>query len=273
LLYTMSLSIGMLGGASLLLGKLVHLQPKLRSERWSLRRKSIPPHSARRHIGRENPAFWLAKRMFPGRMLLWGSIAMGSLSCFLLGAFGSGLSLKVILGVQIFLGVLIKLWMAAMAPQSIHHTRHSGALEMLLCTPILPRKIIRGQIDALMAYFLPPALAIGAGLPLAAILGGAIGANGEMAAITPIIVPVGVFTFLFFAIEAFALAYAGLWFGLSTHRLEGAIAKTAFAVLFLPWLTVILPVIGKLGLFLWPIFWICWASRRLRRDFLSRASS
>jgi ABC-type transport system involved in multi-copper enzyme maturation permease subunit len=265
LLYTIGVSVGILAGATVALDKFVHLQPRLGSSRF--RKARLNPIFPRRQIGRENPAQWLARRTCPTLMLLWGIILVGSAVCFLLGAFGSGLSLKVIMGVQIFLGVLLKLWLAALAPQAINSARQSGALELLLCTPIKPRKIVRGQIDALIAYFLPPALALGAGLPLATILGGAVGDNAELTAATKMIVPIGLFWFLFFLIDAFALAYAGLWFGLSTHRVEGAVTKTAFAVLFLPWLTVVLPVIGKLGLFLWPVFWIYWASQRLKRDF------
>ena len=73
--------------------------------------------------------------------------------------------------------------------------------------------------------------------------------------------------FLMFFLDFHALAYAGLWFGLTTARVDLAIAKTVFFVLLVPWITLVIPIVGVIGILGWPIFWISWASARLNKRF------
>jgi hypothetical protein len=45
------------------------------------------------------------------------------------------------------------------------------------------------------------------------------------------------------------------------------VAKTIVYVLVLPWVTLIVPIIGCFGIVLWPAFWIHWARQRLNERF------
>ena len=42
-------------------------------------------------------------------------------------------------------------------------------------------------------------------------------------------------------------------------------------MLVLPWLTMIIPVIGCLGMIGWPVFWIYWSSGKLKKRFRDEA--
>jgi hypothetical protein len=70
-----------------------------------------------------------------------------------------------------------------------------------------------------------------------------------------------------FMLDAAAISRVGLWLGLTQRRPGQAVAKTIVYVLVLPWVTLIVPIIGCFGIVLWPAFWIHWASQRLNERF------
>jgi hypothetical protein len=140
-----------------------------------------------------------------------------------------------------------------------------------LCTPMTPPELVRGQVDALYSYFVGPALAIVAAFPIAGIAGMNLGQNlAGMRADASLFV-IGIFWFVIFIIDLHAIAYTGLWFGLTNARVDRAITKSIFAVLLLPWITLVIPVLGCLGLIAWPVFWMSWASKRLNTRFREEA--
>lgn len=220
-----------------------------------------------------SPTTWLAVRTLPGRRALWVLITLGAVICFLLGFFAGRHAVMSILACEVFFAYLIKLWLASVAPQSFNSSRRNGALELLLCTPLSPTSLVRGQVDALFGYFLAPALIVAIGFTLSGIIGMGLGHNaaGLKADSSPFMM--GLFWLVSFLFDLYALAYVGLWFGLTNARVDRAIAKTVFAVLILPWLTIVVPIIGCLGMIGWPLYWTHWASRRLDRRFRHEAST
>ena len=216
---------------------------------------------------RTSPAVWLAERTLPGQRVLWILVITGAVLCFLVGCFAGRQAIGTILFCEVFFGFLIKLWLAAVAPQLLNSSRRSGALELLLCTPMSPPELVRGQVDALYGYFIGPAIVSAIGFTIAGIAGIGVGQNGGAMNVDGSPLMFGIFWLISFLLDMHALAYMGLWFGLTNARLDRAIAKTVFTVLILPWLTAIVPILGCLGLIGWPIFWINWASRRLNRRF------
>jgi len=219
------------------------------------------------------PAVWLAERTLPGRRVLWLVIMLGALFSFFMGMFAGKAAAPLILGCSIFFALLVKLWLAAVAPQSLAESRRNGALELILCTPITADRIVRGQLEALTSYIFTPAIAVSMGFPMGSILGCIVGGNEE--AIQRIIgtIWVGMVWLALFVLDVHALAYAGLWFGLTTSRVERAMAKTAFAVLLLPVLTLLVPLLGFAGVVGWPVFWIYWCSAKLRNRFREEAAT
>jgi hypothetical protein len=223
---------------------------------------------------RTSPSVWLAERTMPGRQALWIAIAVGALFCFLAGGLGGKAAIPAILICEVFFAFLIKLWLAAVAPLSLNTSRRNGALELLLCTPVPTADIVRGHVDALYGFFLAPALMISVGFTIVGMLGLGIAQvwqNQVPGDASPL--AYGIFWLVMFILDLHALAYAGLWFGLTNARADRAIAKTAFAVLLLPWITLVVPIVGCLGILIWPVFWIHWASGKLTRQFRDEAAT
>ena len=215
---------------------------------------------------------WLAERTLPGRRALWIVITVGSLLCAASGLWlGPGATLAVIV-IQFIFAYLLKFWVAVLAPQFLNASRQSGALELLLCTPLQPQQLVRGQVDALTGYTAGPAIVLCAAFPLAAVVGAVVGANEEALAVMAT-VPIGFLWFLFFLMDIYALAYTGLWFGLTISRIEKAVGRVLLCVVFLPWLTLPVPLLGLIGFIAWPPFWGSWASRRLDTRFREEVAS
>jgi hypothetical protein len=214
----------------------------------------------------DNPSVWLAERTLPGQRVLWVVVITGALICFAAGLFVNRAAI-VIMVCEVFFAYVLKLWLAAIAPQSLNNSRRLGTLELLLCTPLSPSNMVKGQVDALYGYFVGPALALAGGFPICGIAGMAIGRNTAALSMDSSPLVLGIFWFVSFVLDLHALAYLGQWFGLTHARVDRAIAKTVFGVLILPWITLVIPIVGCLGMIGWPIFWINWASRRLNARF------
>jgi ABC-type transport system involved in cytochrome c biogenesis permease component len=264
-----SLCAAMFVAACFLLERFPNLEVKHTESWWQrwLRPRVGRAESWGGATSRTSPAAWLAERTLPGQRVLWILIGVGAVTCFLVGCFAGRRAVSIILICEVFFGYLIKLWLAAVAPQSINSSRRSGALELLLCTPMSPPDLVRGQVDALYGYFIGPALVTAIGFTIAGITGIGVGQNfGKMSPdSSPLIF--GIVWLISFLLDMHALAYMGLWFGLTNARLDRAIAKTVFTVLILPWITLVVPIVGCIGVIGWPLFWINWASRRLNRRF------
>lgn len=222
---------------------------------------------------RTSPSVWLAERTMPGRQALWILIAAGALFCFFAGWFGGKFAIPCILVCEIFFAFLIKLWLAAVAPLSLNTSRRNGALELLLCTPVPSADIVRGHVDALFGFFLAPALMISVGFTIIGMMGVGLAQFSQTQLPDPSPLAFGIFWLVLFILDLHALAYAGLWFGLTNARVDRAIAKTAFTVLLLPWITLAIPILGCLGMLVWPIFWIYWASGKLTKRFRDEAAT
>jgi len=115
----------------------------------------------------------------------------------------------------------LKVWIAGEACFQIALDRRGGTLELLLSTPLTPREIVRGQWLALRRQFAAPILVLFAlellvvprsmGWPLASL------------------------NLLLFVADAFALGWAGMWFGLTSRSSTHALTKTVLLLLILPW--------------------------------------
>ena len=222
--------------------------------------------------GADDPAVWLAERTLPGRNALWILIGSSSVAGFLGGAFG-GDFVWVYLSIALLIkGFLLKGWAAAIAPQSIHLAHRSGALELILCTPLSSGRILRGQLDALEGYLFAPVLTAAMTIPISMLFGATITNNSPAMAALMIVFPASFLWLMTFMLDMHALARLGLWLGLTEVKPESAVAKNAGAVLLLPLATLIIPILGVLGLLLWPWFWMSWASRRLDQDFRDAAA-
>ncbi len=272
-LVTMLWTALLLAGAGIVLQKSPRLEVK-NVERWWHR--LLRPRVDRIQgwggaSAQSSPGVWLAERTLPGQRLLWMLTGAGMAICFVVGLVGGNAAMPIVFGWQITFALALKLWLAAVAPQSFNNSKRSGALELLLCTPLTPKEIVRGQMDALYASFIGPALATGMGFTVAGMIGRAVVSGGRAFDNEAALFVFGVFWFLSFLLDLHALAYMGMWYGLTTARADRAVGKTIFAVLVLPWITVVVPFLGCFGMVVWPFIWISWASKRLDERFREEA--
>jgi hypothetical protein len=214
-----------------------------------------------------DPGRWLAERTLPGRRLIWCVVWAVAAVCFAAAALGGGAGFGVAIGLQFASFVLLLLWLAVLAPQSLNESRRTGALELLLCTPLTPRAIVLGQIETLVSYFSGPVLLATIGTTLFIVLGGGLGGGGRDFDRGVVLIPSMMVWLILFILQLYAVGYAGLWFGLTQPRPGQAAARTVLLVIVLPWVSMIVPVLGCVGIFGWPIFWQVWASRRLDQRF------
>jgi ABC-type transport system involved in multi-copper enzyme maturation permease subunit len=273
--WSVGLSLMMFIAAGLILEHRPRLEIK-NQENWLqrlLRPRPVRAESWGGGTSQTSPAVWLAARTLPGQRVLWILVGIGAVVCFLIGCFAGRAAVPMILFGEVFFAYLIKLWLAAVAPQSINMSRRNGALELLLCTPLTPQELVRGQVDALYNYFVLPALAIAGGLPMAGVAGMSIMNSAPNWRADISLFAIGLPWIIVFLLDFHALAFVGLWNGLTHARADRAITKTVFAVLILPWITLVIPIAGCLGMIGWPVFWMNWASKRLNNRFREEAAT
>jgi ABC-type transport system involved in multi-copper enzyme maturation permease subunit len=108
-----------------------------------------------------NPLWWRHSSTWTARLTMWGWLGV---TMILLTAAFTGFGVR---GTQAMwlIETLLLLGMAFSAAASFRQERESGALELLLVTPLEPARMIRGRLLALAVQFGPSALLV-FGLPL-----------------------------------------------------------------------------------------------------------
>lgn len=193
------------------------------------------------------PCYWLATRdQLPK---LWAGICLGVLLpiwlCFYAGFFfwprGKA---EFFFAVAIFMSyglhLIYKALVAAEASRRLSEDRHSGALELLLATPLAPREIIRAQQDAVWdAFAWPRRLLVGVNLLLLWMMVGPnpMGMPGEPLTIFSLILLGGI---VMLYLDRFALTRAGMWAALTTQRHARAVLSTVRWIMLASWLAILL---------------------------------
>jgi hypothetical protein len=109
-----------------------------------------------------NPFVWLASRARLKPALVWAVL------CILAAVWVWGLAKfkrdwlneAMYVGTALFLNGLLRFWFANEATRQLAEERRAGTLELLLCTPLGVRDILRGQLLALVRQFLGPVLVV-----------------------------------------------------------------------------------------------------------------
>jgi ABC-type transport system involved in multi-copper enzyme maturation permease subunit len=216
-----------------------------------------------------NPVFWLLGREAGLRWLVWGIVIIwGILVLFL-----SGRSAKSMSGLYYparGCGFVLKMLVAIQVCRFFVEGRRSGALEVLLATPLRNREVLRGQTLALKSIFLWPLVVFLAFnfIPVGAevaniwsrsgasqawqVLGGMVGLG--MGSLMVLWLALGLFA------DIFAIAAVGSWLALSMKKPALAPAATILYVL-------VLPSIAICGLdLLVDLIFILWGTTNLSQD-------
>jgi ABC-type transport system involved in multi-copper enzyme maturation permease subunit len=211
-----------------------------------------------------NPVYWLAARHENQRLVLWafvGAVTLaGAISVLVSGLLG-GTSLGLFTILNFGLILVLKLWVAWHASATLAEARQTGAVELLLATPLTVEEIIRGHWLALQRIFFWPVIAAVL-LSLLPILELVFREPPSSAGLFLFPVPAAaLFGIATLIMDLVALAWVGMWMGLSQPRRIQAFARTVLWVIVIPTVVVCLPNI------VFDLFWIAWARRKLEHEF------
>ena len=179
-----------------------------------------------------NPYLWLVLR---GRKKLnhaWGFI-FAIVGIWFLSFLGAGRIMfdhGLLVPILIFVHGFLKIWVASEACTRLVQDRRSGALELLLSTPLSVREIIRGQHLALHRQFTRPFALF---LFMEMCLNVASLASHHESAWVESFIPVAI---VLFVADVFTLRWVAMWIGLNARSVNRALIKTGMLVLALPWI-------------------------------------
>ena len=181
-----------------------------------------------------------------------------------------------------------RVWLAAMACRFFAEARRTGALELLLTTPITDRSVRSGRRRALIRLFFWPVTAI-ALLHVAYVLGSwqpySQQSTGPLVLRQYTLMAAG--SLAGFLTDVLALTAVGGWFSLSSPNLRTVVLKTFVLVVLVPWvalnlvrysprLATALPgsffLVLPAATVLKNLLFLAWASFQLRRHFRAAAS-
>jgi len=191
--------------------------------------------SSRRHLLDLNPVLWLTGRHRLKGLLTWALLGALLLIWILSAAYMDWKNLDEFLTIVLLLAAhsALKVWLASEAGQQFSQDRASGALELLLSTPLSVPEIVRGQMLALQRQFLFPALVV---LGLDALLALALLPKGDA----------GLYwgaAMLIFAADMLALVPVGMWQGLNSRRANAGASAAVAQILVLPWAIFLLSMV------------------------------
>jgi hypothetical protein len=240
----------------------------------------------RRRLLALNPVYWLASR--ERRMVWYPWILLASVGVILAwscwGLEVRGVEFWPLIFFSYCLNWFFKHWLANTACYAFSTDRDKGALELLLCTPLAVRDVLRGHGLALRRQFLAPVLAM---LVVEMVLYGMawqsdpVVARGDEWFLPSVFMAV----LVVFVADLFGLAWTGWWSGVVSKNASAAVSSTYFRLMALPWMAVALGMVlvylafdltelghafAALGIWVAASLWADWFfARRARRKLLS----
>lgn len=173
-----------------------------------------------------NPFYWLTSRDRSKQFFVWlFLLAGGAMWAWGLWKYPSAWKDE---GTFVFSGMLVhtilKVWLAAEATRQLGMDRRSGALELLLSTPVTVRQIARGQLLALWKQFAAPVALV--------VLTDLIFLSAERSTSWKLFW-VTIITVLI--LDMVTLAWVGMWVGLAHKNPSRATGSAVARVMALPW--------------------------------------
>jgi hypothetical protein len=257
------------------------LLPRVWQDSGSGRRQTRAPRDPERarHVRNLtlaiNPVWWLTSRNTHQRAWLWTvasafSVA-GVISWFMAR---NSATLWAIFGCAIAVHLALAVWLAFEACNSFTDARSTGALELLLSTPLSVRQILRGQHLALRQLFLGPvALLLSVEVLLVIAQMWRLTQSGSSVFERIMLGLVLGFCIVWFVLDLFAVAEVGMWYGLTSQKPTQALTRTILKVLILPLLA--LPCCSAVGPGLMvakSVIFFTWAQSKLETQFRRAAT-
>jgi len=196
-----------------------------------------------------NPLVWLAGRdLWLARCALVVVLGASVLAACLYLRLERDAFYDPLESIHLLLLVTLCLWVAAQANRFPAELRRTGVAELILCTPVTVRQILRGQWAALQGMFVVPACIILVFQVVLTTL--TLQRFGRGSGQTPVVKWAGhsfsqfevsqilsaISSGVGFATTLCALAWFGMWMGLTTRKATVGVLKTLAFVAVLPWL-------------------------------------
>jgi hypothetical protein len=284
LLIIHSLSWLFLTAASCLLPRAWQDRPVMPSHPWfqrfRSRKNTLTPEVRRRVQDRQmtpNPVLWLAVRRGGLQPYLWAGIAILASAAIAAWLISRGAP-PVLFG--IFCGawgvhLLLTILVASQACLFFAQARDSGALELLLCTPVTVNQIVEGHINGLKQRFLGPALTL-VGVELLIVIGQMllVSTRDRLSLDAYVLLPTaaGALIYLFLT-DLAAAGWFGLWMGLRSKNSGQALTRTVLLVLIAPIISVACcSSVGLLIILFKNVVLITYAMDQLRRNFRAQVT-
>ncbi len=186
-----------------------------------------------------NPVFAAAARLRWPHLVFWTLTTLVAINVYWI-AVGSRRNPAAYQFHQNFAYALIftnRVWITVMACHFFLEARRTGALELLLTTPLPVRTLLRGHRRALWHYFFGPIFVIGLlhaayvvatwqGSPTRTFAGGSMLSYYVIAAVN---------SYVSFLTDVFALCSVGAWLSLSLRKTGLALLLTFAFVILIPW--------------------------------------
>jgi ABC-type transport system involved in multi-copper enzyme maturation permease subunit len=225
-----------------------------------------------------NPVWWLTSRNTHQRRWLWLVVIVVSVAAAAawIEFQGDTDALWAVFGCAIAVHLGLAVWVAFEACDSFSGARATGAMELLLSTPMTVRQILRGQHLALRELFFGPILfllAVETCLVIGQIWIMSQSGSGLFEHILLIIV-LG-FCLVWFVVDLFAVGEVGMWYGLTSGKPTAALTKTILYVLILPLLVMAIPCFWAIapGLMVAKsVIFFTWAQSKLETQFRRAAT-
>ncbi len=214
--------------------------------------------AVRRRMLDINPVFWLTARDRRDLIYVWVFLLAGAIiwGVGLLRNPRSWFEEAAYFFTAIIAHTVIKMWMATQACRRFGEDRRSGALELMLSTPLSVKEILRGQMLALKRQFQRPLLLILL-IDVLFVVGCIhhdITANrwrnpndiNSWASVLTFAVGM-----IMLVADAYTIGWLGMWVGLTTRRANRAAISVIGRVMALPWLVfgMAMPVLGTMMFF------------------------
>jgi ABC-type transport system involved in cytochrome c biogenesis permease component len=187
-----------------------------------------------------NPFFWLAGRDRLKPAYVWGFLGMVAVGWLwgLAELKQDWLEPAVFVMTALTLHSVLKVWLASEACQRFNQDRQSGALELLLSTPLKVNDILRGQLLALKRQFFYPVVAV---VLMDVLFLFSTKDRGEWAS-------VWLAGMVVLVADLYTLSWVGMWLGLKSKDTNRATGSALGRILILPWVIFYLGMLFVSGL-------------------------
>lgn len=212
-----------------------------------------------RKLLEENPVLWLVSGKHKLYLVIWILTAIGLTICAVATFFAGGKSSFIpFISTSALapIAFIIKMIVAVRAPAFFVESRKSGALELLLSTPLTSREIIRGQWLALEKLFLWPMILLAIAMVVPAFF---------LSQVSDAFIALALYAAFKFCLSLFAIGWFGMWMGLSLKKPNYAAGLTVLFCVLLPMMAFCVP---DVAIYLFLLFW---SKGKVERDLRKTA--